>query len=264
MAEKRGRKRKNNLYFGPDEEAAVLRFLACEDDVERNKIYNEWLRSPFNKMIESIIRKYKLYRKGETFEDLHSDTLSFLMLKADKFQNSHGKNKGKKAYSYYGTICKNYIIGLLINDTKKLTRLYSYEDYATKIEENDDYTYHIDDGEFNVKVFIDKIMVSIQDELDEADRLELEEPVKSVKGVKKKKRMTDNERKVGLALIAILTDWERILDLMNGGKKFNKNSVLESMRNYTHLNTKDIRLGMKRYKEIYKIIKLDGLEHGLD
>ena len=263
MAEKRGRKRKNNLYFGPEQEEAVLRFLACEDYIERNNIYNKWLREPFNKMIESIIRKYKLYRKGETFEDLHADTLSFLMLKADKFQNSHGKNKGKKAYSYYGTICKNYIIGLLISDTKKMTRFYCYDDYATKIEENDDYSYHIDEGEFNVNNFINKIIDNIQDEIDEADRLDKLDAEKGGKK-KKKKRMTDNERKVGLALIAILNDWERILDLMNGGTKFNKNSVLEAMRNYTHLNTKDIRLGMKRYKEIYKLIKLDGLEHGLE
>jgi hypothetical protein len=32
-------------------------------------------------MIEAIIRRYKLYRKGETFEELHGDTVSFLMTK---------------------------------------------------------------------------------------------------------------------------------------------------------------------------------------
>ena len=115
MAKKRGRKRTSNLYFGPEQETAVLNYLNSEDELERNAIYNKWLREPLNKMIESIIRKYKLYRKSETFEQLHSDTLSFLMTKAHKFENS----KGTKAYSYYGTICKNYILGLLINDDKK-------------------------------------------------------------------------------------------------------------------------------------------------
>ena len=64
MANKRGRKRKNALYFGPEQEEAVLNYLNTEDELERNAIYNEWLREPLNKMIESIIRKYKLYRNG--------------------------------------------------------------------------------------------------------------------------------------------------------------------------------------------------------
>lgn len=246
MAERRGRKRKNNLYFGPEQEEAVVKFLESDDNIERNAIYNKWLREPFNKMIESIIRKYKLYRKGETFEDLHSDTLSFLILKADKFEAS----KGKKAYSYYGTICKNYILGLLINDEKKLKQLYSYEDYSSSIEEKDEFSYVIDDIEFDFKIFINKLIDGVRSELDGEN-------------VISKKKVTENERRVGEALIAILSDWEVILDLMNGGTKYNKNTVLESMRNYTNLSTKDIRLGMKRFKELYKLLKIDSVEHGL-
>ena len=36
------------------------------------------------------------------------------------------------------------------------------------------------------------------------------------------------------------------------------------MRNYTGLSTKDIRLAMKRYKELYSFVKIDGLENGID
>jgi hypothetical protein len=46
---------------------------------------------------------------------------------------------------------------------------------------------------------------------------------------------------------------------MTGGSKYNKNSVLETMRNYTNLSTKDIRLAMKRYKELYELLKHHGL-----
>jgi len=246
MAEKRGRKRKNNLYFGPEQEEAVVKFLNSDDDIERNRIYNKWLRKPFDKMIESIIRKYKLYRKGITFEDLHSDTLSFLILKADKFKPS----KGKKAYSYYGTICKNYIIGLLIGDDKKLKQLYSYEDYSVTIEEKDEYSYVIDDVEFNFKKFIEKCIENVQLELDNSSN-------------SKKKKITENERRVGECLIDILGNWEVLLDLMQGGGKYNKNAVLATMRNYTKLSTKEIRVGMKRYKELYKVLKIDSVEHGL-
>ena len=209
MAKKRGRKRKNDLYFGPEQEDAVLRYLQSEDNIERNAIYNEWLREPLDKMIESIIRKYKLYRKTESFEDLHSDTLSFLMTKAHKFENS----KGTKAYSYYGTICKNYILGLLINDEKKLKQFYSYEDVSSTVEERDDMQYEIDDFEFTMDKFINKLIDSVKQELEGDSTIN-------------KKKLNENEIKVGLALIDILKSWEVTLDLMNGGTKFNKNSVL--------------------------------------
>ena len=72
----RGRKRKIDLYFGPEQEEAVVLFIESDDVIYRNKIYNEFLRKPIEKMAESIIRKYKLYRKSITFEELHADTIS--------------------------------------------------------------------------------------------------------------------------------------------------------------------------------------------
>lgn len=249
MARQRGRKRTNDLYFGPDEEAAVIRFLECNDEIERNAIYNKWLRAPFDKMIESIIRRYKLYRKGVSFEDLHSDTLSFLITKADKFE----KNSGKKAYSYYGTICKHYILGLLIKDDGNTKQLYSYEDLSQSyLDDREDLQYEIDDKDFTLDKFIIKLTTGIKVVIDDNDNLP------------PKKKMNENEIKVGYALIDILENWEQTLDVMNGGSKFNKNSVLETMRNYTNLSTKDIRSSMKRYKDIYAILKIDGLENGFE
>jgi hypothetical protein len=65
MAKQRGRKRlSTDNYFGPEEEEAVIKFLSSEDQRERDKIYEEYLSSALNKMIESIIRRYKLFRKN--------------------------------------------------------------------------------------------------------------------------------------------------------------------------------------------------------
>jgi len=121
-------------YFGIEQEEAVVSFLSASTWDEKNKIYNAHLRKPLNTMVESIIRKYKLYRDDMTFINMHYDTLSFLITKCDKFK----PEKGKKAYSYFGTICKNYLLGQLIKDNKKRTTQLSYEDYATDLEERDD------------------------------------------------------------------------------------------------------------------------------
>ena len=69
----------------------------------------------------------------------------------------------------------------------------------------------------------------------------------------------ENEKKVGYALVEILENWEDTFEAMDGGSKYNKNSVLETMRNYTNLSTKDIRIAMKRYKDLYEILKNKGL-----
>jgi hypothetical protein len=193
-------------------------------------------------MIESIIRRYKLYRKGETFEELHSDTVSFLMTKVHKFETG----RGKKAYSYFGTISKNYILGLLIKDEKYMKQTASYEDMSEKLEERSDLTYVIDNDGFMMDDFIKKLSEGIKDEMNDENQ-------------PPKKKLNDNERKVGLALIEILENWETAFEAMDGGSKYNKNSVLETMRNYTNLSTKDIRLAMKRYKELYELLKHHGL-----
>ena len=150
MAEKRGRKRKNGLYFGPEQEKAVVDFLNEEDDIIRNKIYNEFLRDALNIMVDSIIRRYKLYRENYTFEELHADTISYLILKADKFDSS----KGKRAYSYYGTICKNYIVGLKIKDTKYLNQTSDFDMSLTKIHQKDEYIYNLSDTDYGLMDFI--------------------------------------------------------------------------------------------------------------
>lgn len=242
MATKRGRKRTNELYFGPEEEEAVVKFLESTDESERNIIFNEWLKAPLDKMIESIIRRYKLYRKGETFEELHSDTVSFLMTKVHRFE----AGRGKKAYSYFGTISKNYILGLLIKDEKYLRQTSSYEDMANEFEEREDLTYVIDNDGFVMDDFIVKLIEGIKEEMNDEH-------------LPPKKKLNDNEKKVGFALIYILENWETAFETMEGGSKYNKNSVLETMRNYTLLSTKDIRIAMKKYKDLYEILTKHGL-----
>lgn len=244
MMKKRGRKRVNDLYFGPEEELAVIKFLESDDNIERNAIYNQWLRKPLDKMIESIIRKYSLYRKGESFEDLHSDTLSFLITKADKFD----KGTGKKAYSYYGTICKNYLLGLLIKDEKVIKQNSSYDDMPLNdLEIKHNLSYEMDESYIETNDLIEKIINNIE--------IEVNREIASTRKI-----MSENERKVGLALIDILNDRSCLIAMMEGGNKYHKNAILETMRNYTNLSTKDIRMAMRRFKSLYNVIKISEME----
>jgi hypothetical protein len=224
---KRGRKSKQKNYFDVREENAVRMFLLEPSWEERNKIYNQYLRDPLDKMISSIIRRYKLYRKDMDFDEIHTDTHSFLMTKIEKFKPS----KEKKAYSYFGTICKNYLMGQIIKDQKEMNRKISYEDISSSIEENIEFSYSMETDDFDADSVIDRF------------KSELKEFVES-------QNLNDNEKKLGFALLELFDNYENIF-MGADNNKFNKNVILLSLREMTNLSTKEIRNSMKKYKKLY-------------
>jgi len=232
ISKKRGRKAVKENYFDVREENAVKRFLIAETSEEKNKIYNEFLRAPLDKMISSIIRRYKLYRKEMDFEEIHTDTHSFLMTKVDKFKPS----KNKKAYSYFGTICKNYLMGQIIKDQKETNRKVSYEDISSTIEERPDMTYRIDEEVLDTNIILTTYLT------------ELKEYVIS-------ETLTDNEKKLGYALVELFNNYESIFTGTENNK-FNKNIILLSLREMTNLSTKEIRGSIKKFKKLYITIQV--------
>ena len=67
-------------------------------------------------------------------------------------------------------------------------------------------------------------------------------------------RLNENEQKIGYALLEMLMNWEEIFKRLEN-KKFNKTSVLFFLKEYTMLNSKDIREGMRKYKNLYFFTK---------
>jgi hypothetical protein len=230
-SKKRGRKTNKENYFDVREEDAVKRFLTAQTVEEKNKIYNEFLRYPLDKMISSIIRRYKLYRKDMDFEEIHTDTHSFLMTKVDKFKPS----KNKKAYSYFGTICKNYLMGQIIKDQKETNRKVSYEDISSALEERPDMSYTIDDEVIEVDFVIKSYLKELKTFLDSDE-------------------LNDNEKKLGIALIDLFDNYQEIF-FGSHNNKFNKNVILLSLREMTNLNTKEIRTSIKRFKKLYLVVQ---------
>lgn len=233
---KRGRKPTNVNYFDVREENAVREYLTATTFEEKNKIYNEYLRGPLDKMISSIIRRYKLYRKDMDFTEIHTDTHSFLMTKVDKFKPA----KNKKAYSYFGTICKNYLMGQIIKDQKEQNRKISYEDISTQLETRPDMIYYLEyekqDADATIKQFLKELKKTLEEE-----------------------QLNANEEKLGIALLELFENYKTIF-LGSDNNKFNKNVILLSIREMTNLSTKEIRSAMKKYKKLYYLVVKDMID----
>jgi hypothetical protein len=221
------RKRTQKIYFGEEQEKAVVNYLESTDEAEKNKIFNEYLREPLIIMVESIIRRYKLYRKDLEFQEIHDDTMSFLLTKINKFDHT----KNHKAYSYFGTICKNYLMGAIQKDTKEQNRQVSYDDISSSIEESTEYSYTMDEYVVDYRDVIIKLTV------------DLEEFIES-------EELTENEQKLGYALLEIFSNFDKIFQV-GDGNKFNKNLILLSLREMTSLSTKEIRISIKKYRKLY-------------
>jgi hypothetical protein len=184
-------------------------------------------------MVESIIRRYKLFVPDESYEDTFYDTISFLITKLDKFE------PGKyKAYSYYGTICKNYLIGKIQNFNKSQERNPLYSNVSggfNKIE----FSTILDIFDVSIAAdSIEKMIKKLKSMIDEKDEIPLKE----------------NEVKLGNALITLFENWDYILST-DGSPKLNKSAILLFLKDSTGLDAKGIRDNIKKFKKEFKIIK---------
>lgn len=113
----RKRKPKTSInYFNEDTQAAILEYLASNNQKERNKIYNERINYAFYKLVENIIHTFKFYYMDlNDVEDLKHEVITFLLEKLHLYDETKGK-----AYSYFGTIAKRYLINYNDKNYKKL------------------------------------------------------------------------------------------------------------------------------------------------
>ena len=219
VKKKRGRKpnpNKKNYYFCAEHEKAFVDYLNAKDKDVKDMIFNTKLLPAFTKMTESIIRRYNLYPPDEEFQETFDDTMSFLITKIENFN----PESGYKAYSYCGTIIKNYLIYKINQFAKNQKRNTSYDSYNTEelsdITDTLRYSY---DGNANNIAFLGELMKKTAKDIKEM----VDNPVKN--------KLNENQIKVGKALIEILTNWEDLFARM-GSDKFNKSSILLFLKEY--------------------------------
>ena len=102
---KRGRPRKNKMYFTIDTENAIIAYNAESDNKLRNKVFNEYIHHPLYKMTQSLIHRYKFYHFDTSTQDVQYEVIAFLLEKLPKYTQDKGK-----AFSYFSIVAKNYLI----------------------------------------------------------------------------------------------------------------------------------------------------------
>ena len=115
---KKKRRKKSKNYFTQDTEDAIVLYNNTKDSEIRSKIYERDIHFAFFKLTQNIIHTFKFYHTEVTeLEHLQHEIITFLLSKMHLFDPT----RGAKAYSYFGTIVKRWLI------------LYNTKNYKKKI-----------------------------------------------------------------------------------------------------------------------------------
>ncbi len=109
------KKSATRMYFTLDTEEAIIAYNNSDDHREKNQIYNEHMRKPFEKLVENIIHTFKFYYFDIPLEDVKHEVISFMITRLGKYQQGKGK-----AFSYFSVVVKNWLICHNNNNYKKM------------------------------------------------------------------------------------------------------------------------------------------------
>lgn len=110
-------KKQSKNYFTQETEDAIVLYNQTKDSALRNKIYEKHIHYAFFKLTQNIIHTFKFrHTDVDNLEHLQQELIVFLLTKIHLFNPA----LGSKAYSYFGTCVKRWLI---VYNTKNYNKL---------------------------------------------------------------------------------------------------------------------------------------------
>lgn len=144
----RGRKKSSDkMYFTQDTEDAIDLYNKTEDISYREKIFQDKIRFPFEKLVENVFNTFKFSYFETGPLDVQKETVSHLVSNIHKFDKSKGK-----AFAYFSIIAKHYLIFLNNYNYKKWNMQQEIgedrEDHTIQLQSEDKYYKQSEISEF--------------------------------------------------------------------------------------------------------------------
>ena len=161
MPAPRKRRKKSRNYFTQETEDAIVLYNNTADPEVRSKIYDRDIHYAFFKLTENIIHTFKIYHtEVSNLEHLQHEIITFLLSKMHLFDPT----KGAKAYSYFGTIVKRWLI---LYNTKNYNKKIKKVDVDVLTKENSTYVYSQDSGSYkdDLNKYIDIFVKHVSDNI---------------------------------------------------------------------------------------------------
>ena len=226
------RKPKSKNYFTQETEDYIVKYNNQPDSDVRSKIYETHIHYPFFKLTQNIIHTFKFYHtEVENLEHLQHEIITFLLTKMHLFDPT----RGAKAYSYFGTIVKRWLI---LYNTKNYSKKVKKVDVDVLTGENSTYVYSI--GDDKIKSDLDKYVDLFVDYTSE-----------NILGLFPKK----NDAQIADAILELFRKRETI-------EVFNKKALYIYIREMVDVKTPKITKIADKLYEIFKSQYIFYLENG--
>lgn len=225
------RPKKSIDYFTLDTQQAILEYRKETIQSKRDQIFNEKIYYAFYKLAENIIHTFKFYyTEVDNIDELKHEVIAFLLEKLHLYDQTKGK-----AYSYFGTIAKRYLIVYNNNNYKRLKGKAPVDDVETD------------------KTVTNELLLSRQDDLESIPFIELF--IKRIDDELLELFPKPQEARVGDAILELFKRRENI-DI------FNKKALFIYIKEITDAPTPVITKVIKVLKEIYRDMLNKYLEQG--
>jgi hypothetical protein len=227
------RPKKSIDYFTLDTQQAILDYRLETSTAIRNKIFNEKIYYAFYKLAENIIHTFKFYyTEVDNINELKHEVIAFLLEKLHLYNQDKGK-----AYSYFGTIAKRYLIVYNNNNYKRLKGKANVEEVDTD------------------KTITNELLLTQPDLFEEVNFIDLF--IKEVDDNLLELFPKPQEARVGDAILELFKRRESI-DI------FNKKALFIYIKEITDAPTPVITKVIKVLKEIYREMHNQYLEEGTE
>ncbi len=213
------------IYFGPDVDEKIVEYQNEKVVTEKNKIFESGIRPALMKLIESQLYMYGFWKIDDP-EMLKNECLSNLYEILPKFDSS----KGKKAFSYFNVVVKNWFIWKIREKNKRL-------------KQQSENFYGIDHD--IVKNNPSIILASYQDQI-----IEKEFWVSLFRDMDKWRPLLKKKQEIQvLDAIVFLLQNPQLVSI------YNKKAVFLYIREMTGLTMKQVNHNMNRLKDMYSTFR---------
>jgi hypothetical protein len=227
------RPKKSIDYFTLDTQQAILDYRLETSMAIRNKIFNEKIYYAFYKLAENIIHTFKFYyTEVDNINELKHEVIAFLLEKLHLYNQDKGK-----AYSYFGTIAKRYLIVYNNNNYKRLKGKANVEEVDTD------------------KTITNELLLTQPDHFEEVSFINLF--IKEIDDNLLDLFPKPQEARVGDAILELFKRRESI-DI------FNKKALFIYIKEITDAPTPVITKVIKVLKELYREMHNQYLEEGTE
>ncbi len=254
LKEKVAKPVKEDQYFSKDTQQKLEEYKLADTNEERWDIYLKDIKPAFEMLVDKLVSVYGFKSFDDEMDIMKSDCVFFLWETIQKWDGS----KGKKAFSYFNVVAKNWLIARSRKNYQQFKRTVVIDDGNTNYTPNTQPKEERSSQKKYPKINLSTYMVD-EDSNPETQMIAAERQQQIYDTIDYMCRtITDNREKRCIEAIKVVFENIDNLDFLN------KRAVLVYLREISGLNNAELSSALSSIRKVYKQINKDLAEDLFD